>query len=153
MADDHRYSFKFVKGHPGNTRCGLSTVSDRAVDKTTATVLTHGMIGPGMHLNAVGGDCPGKTELDGAILDAAKVFEEHEPQSHVEGDIQHKPVDVVVTGLWQLLGGERRGRDTADQVTVFDSVGFALEGFRPAFHAGDRDRTRPGRAHRADPAA
>ena len=94
-----------------------------------ALILTPDMIQPGMHLNAVGGDCPGKTELHGDILDAAKVFVEYEPQSRVEGEIQHKPADFAVTELWQVLRGERAGRDNAEQVTVFDSVGFALEDF------------------------
>jgi ornithine cyclodeaminase len=82
-----------------------------------------------MHLNAVGGDCPGKTELHGDILDAAEVFVEYEPQSRIEGEIQHKPAGFAVTELWQVLRGARPGRTRADQVTVFDSVGFALEDF------------------------
>jgi ornithine cyclodeaminase len=94
-----------------------------------ALILTPEMIEPGMHINAVGGDCPGKTELHGHILDAAKVFVEYEPQSRVEGEIQHKPEEFRVTELWQVLLGQKTGRDNAAQVTVFDSVGFALEDF------------------------
>ena len=104
-------------------------VTTVTADKAMALILTPEMIEPGMHLNAVGGDCPGKTELHGDILDAAKVFVEYEPQSRVEGEIQHQPADFPVTELWQVLRGERTGRDHADQVTVFDSVGFALEDF------------------------
>jgi ornithine cyclodeaminase len=77
----------------------------------------------------VGGDCPGKTELHGDILDAAKVFVEYEPQSRIEGEIQHKAEDFQVTELWEVLLGRKAGRDNAAQVTVFDSVGFALEDF------------------------
>lgn len=108
---------------------GADIVTTVTADKAMALILTPDMIQPGMHLNAVGGDCPGKTELHGDILDAAKVFVEYEPQSRVEGEIQHKPADFAVTELWQVLLGERAGRDSADQVTVFDSVGFALEDF------------------------
>lgn len=108
---------------------GADIVTTVTADKTMALILTPEMIEPGMHLNAVGGDCPGKTELHGSILDAAKVFVEYEPQSRVEGEIQHKDADFPVTELWQVLRGERPGRDHAQQVTVFDSVGFALEDF------------------------
>ena len=108
---------------------GSDIVTTVTADKAMALILTPDMIQPGMHLNAVGGDCPGKTELHGDILDAAKVFVEYEPQSRVEGEIQHKPADFAVTELWQVLRGERAGRDSANQVTVFDSVGFALEDF------------------------
>ena len=108
---------------------GADIVTTVTADKRNALILTPDMIQPGMHLNAVGGDCPGKTELHGDILDAAKVFVEYEPQSRIEGEIQHKPADFAVTEFWQVLRGERSGRDSAEQVTVFDSVGFALEDF------------------------
>jgi ornithine cyclodeaminase len=108
---------------------GADIVTTVTADKAMALILTPDMIQPGMHLNAVGGDCPGKTELHGTILDEAKVFVEYEPQSRIEGEIQHKDADFAVTELWQVLRGERTGRDRADQVTVFDSVGFALEDF------------------------
>jgi ornithine cyclodeaminase len=108
---------------------GANIVTTVTADKALATILTPEMIEPGMHLNAVGGDCPGKTELHGDILDTASVFVEYEPQSRIEGEIQHKPADFAVTEFWQVLRGEQPGRQSADQVTVFDSVGFALEDF------------------------
>ncbi len=108
---------------------GADIVTTITADKALATILTPDMIEPGMHLNAVGGDCPGKTELHGDILDRANVFVEYEPQSRVEGEIQHKPADFQVTELWRVLRGEQPGRRTAEEVTVFDSVGFALEDF------------------------
>jgi len=108
---------------------GADIVTTITADKTQATILMPDMIEPGMHLNAVGGDCPGKTELHGAILDAARVFVEYEPQSRIEGEIQHKPAEFEVTEFWQVLCGEQPGRRTAVEVTVFDSVGFALEDF------------------------
>jgi ornithine cyclodeaminase len=108
---------------------GADIVTTVTADKTMALILTPEMIEPGMHINAVGGDCPGKTELHGDILDAAKVFVEYEPQSRIEGEIQHKAEDFRVTELWEVLLGKKAGRDNATQVTVFDSVGFALEDF------------------------
>jgi ornithine cyclodeaminase len=108
---------------------GADIVTTVTADKRNALILTPEMIQPGMHLNAVGGDCPGKTELHGDILHASKVFVEYEPQSRIEGEIQHQPADFAVTEFWQVLRGERSGRDSTDQVTVFDSVGFALEDF------------------------
>ena len=83
----------------------------------------------GMHINAVGGDCPGKTEIHADVLRAASVFVEYEPQTRVEGELQQMPADFAVTELWQVLQGHSPGRLAADTVTVFDSVGFALEDF------------------------
>ncbi len=54
---------------------------------------------------------------------------EFEPQTRIEGDLQHLPADFAVTELWQVLSGNKPGRDSADQVTMFDSVGFAMEDF------------------------
>ncbi|MEG2630615.1 MAG: ornithine cyclodeaminase, partial [Comamonas sp.] len=96
-------------------------------DKSRATILTPDMVVPGMHLNAVGGDCPGKTELDARILQRATVVVEFEPQTRIEGELQQLPVDFPVIELWKILQGRAGGRTRADEITVFDSVGFALE--------------------------
>ena len=110
---------------------GADIVTTVTADKCNATILTPDMIEPGMHLNAVGGDCPGKTELHPGVLQAAagQVFVEYEPQSRVEGDMQQMPADFAVTELWQVLTGAQPGRRDAAAVTVFDSVGFALEDY------------------------
>lgn len=108
---------------------GADIVTTVTADKTNATILTPDMLAPGMHINAVGGDCPGKTELHRGVLEQAAVFVEFEPQSRIEGEIQQMPADFAVTEFWQVLAGTRPGRRDAQQVTVFDSVGFALEDY------------------------
>ena len=108
---------------------GADIVTTITADKTNATIITTDMLEPGMHINGVGGDCPGKTEIHADVLRAAKVFVEFEPQTRVEGDLQHLPDDFAVTELWQVLSGQSQGRDNAAQVTMFDSVGFAMEDF------------------------
>jgi ornithine cyclodeaminase len=104
-------------------------VTTLTADKTNATIISADMIEPGMHINGVGGDCPGKTEIHPDVLRGAKVFVEYEPQTRIEGDLQHLPADFEVTELWRVLSGQQTGRDDDSQVTVFDSVGFALEDF------------------------
>jgi len=108
---------------------GAQIVTTVTADKTLATILTPEMIEPGMHINAVGGDCPGKTELHADVLRRARVIVEYEPQTRIEGDIQQLPADFPVTELWRVLAGLAAGREHVDQVTVFDSVGFALEDY------------------------
>ena len=108
---------------------GADIVTTITADKRRATILEPAMIEPGMHINAVGGDCPGKTELHAAILRDARVVVEYEPQSRIEGEIQQMPTDFPVLELWQVLAGTAAGRAHEAQVTVFDSVGFALEDF------------------------
>jgi ornithine cyclodeaminase len=112
---------------------GADIVSTVTADKTRATILTPDMVRPGMHLNAIGGDCPGKTELHVDILRRARIVVEYEPQTRLEGEIQQLAPDAPVTELWQVLSGRAPGRavgpDAADEVTIFDSVGFALEDY------------------------
>ncbi len=108
---------------------GADIVTTVTADKRKAAILTPDMVEPGMHINGVGGDCPGKTELHPAVLAAARVFVEYEPQSRIEGDVQQMPADFPVTELWRVLTGEAAGRRTAAEVTVFDSVGFAVEDY------------------------
>jgi ornithine cyclodeaminase len=108
---------------------GADIITTVTADKTNATILTPDMLEPGMHINGVGGDCPGKTELHPDVLRGAKVFVEYEPQTRIEGDLQQLPADFEVTELWRVLSGELIGRNSPEQVTVFDSVGFALEDY------------------------
>ncbi|TVO68035.1 ornithine cyclodeaminase [Denitromonas ohlonensis] len=108
---------------------GADIITTVTADKRQATILTDAMVPAGVHLNAVGGDCPGKTELDPAILKRARVVVELEAQTRDEGEIQQMPADFPVLELWQVLAGKVPGRADAREVTVFDSVGFALEDF------------------------
>lgn len=98
-------------------------------DKAQNTILANRHVRPGVHLNAVGGDCPGKTELEAEILDRGNVFVEFTPQTRVEGEIQQMDPDFPVTEFWQVLTGEAEGRTSAEDITIFDSVGFAINDF------------------------
>ena len=108
---------------------GAEIVTTVTADKQNATILTDNMVGPGIHINAVGGDCPGKTELHADILKRSGIFVEYPPQTRIEGEIQQLPVDYPVTELWQVMTGAAEGRASAQQITLFDSVGFAIEDF------------------------
>jgi len=108
---------------------GADIITTITADKRQAVILSDNHIGAGVHLNAVGGDCPGKTELQAAILQRASVFVEFEPQTRHEGEIQQMPADFPVTEFWKVMAGEHPGRRRRDEITIFDSVGFALEDF------------------------
>ena len=53
---------------------GADIITTVTADKTYATIITPDMLEPGMHINGVGGDCPGKTELHADVLRAGRVF-------------------------------------------------------------------------------
>jgi ornithine cyclodeaminase len=108
---------------------GADIITTCTADKTNARVLTASDVAPGVHLNAIGGDCPGKTELDPAILELGEVFVEYPPQTRIEGEIQQLPADHPAMELWHVIVGDAPGRTGAGQITLFDSVGFAIEDF------------------------
>lgn len=108
---------------------GAQIVTTCTADKAYATILTDNMVGAGIHINAIGGDCPGKTELHKDILARADTFVEFEPQTRIEGEIQQMDESYPVTEFWRVLSGDAAGRREKRQITLFDSVGFAIEDF------------------------
>ncbi|WP_147127003.1 ornithine cyclodeaminase [Shimia ponticola] len=108
---------------------GAQIITTCTADKKNATILTDNMVGSGVHINAIGGDCPGKTELHRDILLRSSIFVEYPEQTRIEGEIQQLDADHAVTELWQVMTGQAQGRSDARQITLFDSVGFAIEDF------------------------
>ncbi len=108
---------------------GAEIITTCTADKQFATILTDNMVGAGVHINAIGGDCPGKTELHRDILKRSDVFVEYPPQTRIEGEVQQMAPDFPVVELWKVIAGEATGRRDAQQITLFDSVGFAIEDF------------------------
>jgi ornithine cyclodeaminase len=110
---------------------GADIITTVTADKRNAVILTPAMIQPGMHINAVGGDCPGKTELHADILRRpdARVIVEYAPQCRIEGEIQQLDAWFPVTEFSDVLTGKAAARANDHEVTIFDSVGFALTDF------------------------
>ncbi len=108
---------------------GAQIITTCTADKKYATILTDNMVGPGVHINAIGGDCPGKTELHRDILLRSDIFVEYPEQTRIEGEIQALEDDHPVTEMWEVMTGQAKGRTDDRQITLFDSVGFAIEDF------------------------
>jgi len=132
---------------------GADIITTITADKRRNIILNDNHVGRGAHVNAVGGDCPGKTELHKNILLKSDIFVEFPPQTRIEGEIQQLPADYKVRELWQILaagagkgsaadgpGGALRGfgREAAGQITLFDSVGFATEDFSALRYVYDK---------------
>ncbi|MFK7835558.1 MAG: ornithine cyclodeaminase [Sulfitobacter sp.] len=117
---------------------GAQIITTCTADKQYATILTDNMIGAGVHINAIGGDCPGKTELAPAILHRSDIFVEYPEQTRIEGEIQQLTADHPVTEFWEVLTGDAKGRTNDKQITLFDSVGFAIEDFSALRYVRDQ---------------
>ena len=118
-------------------RCSSAEqVLRRSLIVTTATaqkghnkILQSPWIEKGIHINKIGGDSPGKTEIDPAIIQKSKIVVELLEQTIVEGEIQKCPGKKIYAELWELASGQKEGRTDASEITLFDSVGFALEDY------------------------
>jgi len=91
-----------------------------------------------VHINAVGGDCPGKTELHRDVVLRSEIFVEYPEQTWVEGEIQQLDRSHPINELWKVVAGQAQGRRDASQITLFDSVGFAIEDFSALRYLRDR---------------
>lgn len=121
---------KLIKCSSTKEACkGVDIITTITADKKNAIIITPDMVEPGMHMNAVGGDCPGKTELDSKVLFMGDVYVEFEPQSRIEGEIQHMDDNFKVTEIWNVIKTGKPINRKPDEITIFDSVGFALEDF------------------------
>jgi ornithine cyclodeaminase len=117
---------------------GAEIITTCTADKQHATILTDNMVGAGVHINAIGGDCPGKTELHRDILLRSDIFVEYPEQTRAEGEIQQLDPNHPVTELWRVIAGQAEGRRDARQITLFDSVGFATEDFSALRYVRDQ---------------
>lgn len=123
-------NLKLIKYNSTKEACqGVDIITTVTADKKNAIILTPDMVEAGMHINGVGGDCPGKTELDSRVLEMGDVYVEFEPQSRIEGEIQHKGEDFKVTEIWNIIKTGKPINRKPDEITIFDSVGFALEDY------------------------
>jgi ornithine cyclodeaminase len=78
---------------------GADIITTCTADKQCAKILTDNMVGSGVHINAIGGDCPGKTELHRDVLLRSDIFVEYPAQTRIEGEIQQLEPDHPVTSL------------------------------------------------------
>ncbi len=107
----------------------VDIITTATADKTKAQILENRWIHPGSYINAIGGDCPGKTELDPAILPRSQIVVENFEQTQYEGEIQHLENPEIYAELWELTSGKKPGRQNDAEIFIFDSVGFALEDY------------------------
>jgi len=81
---------------------------------------------PGTHLNCVGADTRGKRELPAGLLARARLFVDDAEQARQLGETQWAP-ETPCTALGDLITGKAVFTRQADDITVFDLTGLALQ--------------------------
>lgn len=135
-------SFAQRAGHvelPGITLCqsALEELCEQSDIICTATsvatnsgpVLADRNLRPWLHVNAVGSDFPGKTELPLSLLQRSLVCPDYLPQAMREGECQQLPAAAVGPQLVDLLKNAATCKAHRNSTTVFDSTGWALEDY------------------------
>lgn len=108
---------------------GADIITTCTADKKYQTILTQKMITSDVYINAIGGDCPGKTELEKELVLNSTIVCEYLKQCKIEGEIQQLPDEFTCTEFYEVLRGEKKINVSTHGTVVFDSVGFAIEDY------------------------
>jgi ornithine cyclodeaminase len=112
---------------------GADIITTCTACKAHVDVIKSAWVTSGTHINGIGGDAPGKTELDFNILDRSRIVVEYFDQSILEGEIQRYSKEEakkkVHAELYELVIGKKKGRESKFDITLFDSVGIGLEDY------------------------
>jgi ornithine cyclodeaminase len=120
-------------GSAGEAVEGADIITTCTACKAHVDVLKSEWITSGVHINGLGGDTEGKTELEFSILPRCKIVVEYFDQSIAEGEIQRygreEAKQKVHAELHELVTGKKTGRDNDQEITLYDSVGIGLEDY------------------------
>ena len=117
--------------------------SDVVVTVTPARtpIVKNEWVTEGMHINAIGADAPGKEELEAGILNRAKIVIDDWKQASHGGEINVPLSKGMITraniyaDMGEIVAGDKAGRVSDDEITVFDTTGLAIQDIITAWHA------------------
>ncbi|WP_413791152.1 MULTISPECIES: ornithine cyclodeaminase family protein [unclassified Pseudomonas] len=99
----------------------------------TGSLVEADWVKPGTHIIAIGTDQKGKQELDPAIFRHAKIVNDSISQCIEKGETWHPLNEGVITKadihgeIGEILLGRKPGRESDDEITIFDSTGMAIQ--------------------------
>lgn len=112
------------------------------ITSSFAPILQAAQVRPGTHLACMGTDTKGKQEVEAALLGKASVFTDEVAQSVTIGEAQHAVAQGLIapddiTQIGAVINGDRPGRASDDQITLFDGTGVGLQDLAVASAAVD----------------
>lgn len=140
---DYKLSLRFVESFKGynfslraekNAQCAVEN-ADIIVTATPSeeAIVPKEWILPSVHINAIGADTIGKQELDPKIFEHAKVVVDCTKQCIVMGETQHAfhlgviNENSIHAELGEIIYGLKAGRESENEVTLFDATGLAFQ--------------------------
>jgi alanine dehydrogenase len=137
------YNFTFVPCE-NLEDCVKDTDVISTVTPVTTPIVKNAWISAGTHINAIGADAPGKEELDPKILKRAKIVVDDYEQATHSGEINvplsqgYLTLDNIHGELSEVVAHKIAGRESSDEITVFDSTGLSLQDIATASVVFDR---------------
>ena len=118
-----------IEAHDTPTLADALSAADIVVTATSSRtpLVSANDVRPGTHISAIGSDSPGKRELAPELVRTARLVVDDRKQSSRLGETQDITLDSGQPAtLGDVLDGRAPGRQTADEITVFDSTGIGL---------------------------
>lgn len=117
------------------------------ITSSFAPLLMAGQVRPGTHIACMGTDTVGKQEVEAALLARARVFCDERAQSVTLGEAQHAVgagliAVEAITEIGAVVAGLAPGRQSDDDITLFDGTGVALQDLAVAAKALARAQER-----------
>lgn len=102
------------------------------ITSSFAPSLLNAHVRPGTHIACMGTDTKGKQEVEAALVARARVFTDETAQSVSIGEAQHAVAEGLIgaddiTEIGTVITGDRPGRRSADEITLFDGTGVGLQ--------------------------
>ena len=130
-----------VSGRHGPEMECVASVKEAVEDADIVTTITPvrspivktEYIRKGTHINAIGADAEGKQELDLEILKKAKIVIDDWAQASHGGEINVALARRIIrkedihADIGEIVSGKKPGRESDDEITVFDSTGLAIQ--------------------------
>jgi ornithine cyclodeaminase/alanine dehydrogenase len=126
--------------------CGCDIVC--TATPSTQPIVRRQWVRPGAHLNAMGADGPGKQELESALLQGAKIVVDSVGQASSGGELNvplrrgEIALDHIHASLGEVVAGREPGRQSDNEITVFDSTGLAIQDVAVARRAYEAAKVR-----------
>jgi len=145
LVDEARDDAGFLAEATDDLAAAVSA-SDVCVTCTSSRrpVLRRAWVRPGTFVAAVGADAPDKQELEPALLAAGRLVVDVLEQCAAIGELAHALREGILTReevaaeLGQVVAGLRPGRESLDEIVVFDSTGTAIQDVAAAALAYER---------------
>ena len=156
-ASAERFAAEQAPRYPGLPIDAVGTVAEAlagadvvcTVSSVREPIVTRGLLAPGTHLNAVGSHAPSIREIDGEVMRDARVVVDSRDASLAECGDCLIPIaeglfgpEHVSVELGEVLAGSRPGRQSDDEITIYQSCGIAAQDVAAAQMVYDRARSR-----------